>query len=72
MEARCQRPDLCGVVLPVGPGVGDHNMIWILLIVLLILVFGLGSVLEAAFWTLLIIAAAVVILALAIARALGR
>lgn len=47
-------------------------MIWILLIVLLILVFGLGSVLEAAFWTLLIIAAAVVILALAIARALGR
>jgi hypothetical protein len=47
-------------------------MIWILLIVLLILVFGLGSVLEAAFWILLIIAAAVVILALAIARALGR
>lgn len=47
-------------------------MIWILLIFLLILVFGLGSVLEAAFWTLLIIAAAVVILALAIARALGR
>lgn len=47
-------------------------MIWILLIFLLILVFGLGSVLEAAFWILLIIAAAVVILALAIARALGR
>lgn len=47
-------------------------MIWILLIFLLVLVFGLGSVLEAAFWTLLIIAAAVVILALATARALGR
>lgn len=47
-------------------------MIWLLLIVLLALIFGLGTVLEAAFWTLLIIAAAVVILSLAVARALGR
>ena len=47
-------------------------MIWILLIVLLALVFGLGAVLKAAFVTLLVIAAAVVILGLAIARALGR
>lgn len=47
-------------------------MIWLLLIVLLVLIFGLGTVLEAAFWTLLVIAAAVVIFGLAVARALGR
>lgn len=47
-------------------------MIWLLLILLLVLIFGLGTVLEAAFWTLLVIAAAVVILGLAVARALGR
>lgn len=47
-------------------------MIWLFLIVLLVLVFGLGSVLEAAFWTLLIIAAVVIVLTLAGARALGR
>ncbi len=47
-------------------------MIWILLIILLILVFGLGSVLEATLWVLLIIAAVVVVLTLAGARALGR
>lgn len=47
-------------------------MIWLFLIVLIILIFGLGTVLEAAFWTLLVIAAAVVILGLAVARALGR
>lgn len=47
-------------------------MIWLLLIVLIVLIFGLGTVLEAAFWTLLVIAAAVVILGLAVARALGR
>lgn len=47
-------------------------MIWLFLLILLILVFGLGSVLEAAFWTLLIIAAVVVVLTLAGARALGR
>lgn len=47
-------------------------MIWLLLIILLILVFGLGSVLEAAFWTLLIVAAVVVVLTLAGARVFGR
>jgi hypothetical protein len=47
-------------------------MIWLLLIVLLVLIVGLGTVLEAAFWTLLVLAAAVVILGLAVARALGR
>jgi len=47
-------------------------VIWLILIVLLILVFGLGSVLEAAFWTLLIIAALVIVMGLAVARVLGR
>lgn len=35
-------------------------MIWLLLLVLLIAVFGLGTVLEAALWTLLVVAALVV------------
>lgn len=43
-------------------------MIWLLLLILLILIFGLGSVLEAAFWTLLIIAVAVVLVVLALGR----
>ncbi|HEX5983940.1 MAG TPA: hypothetical protein VFY69_07020 [Solirubrobacterales bacterium] len=47
-------------------------MIWLILIILLVLVFGLGTVIEVAFWTLLVIAAAVLILGLATARALGR
>lgn len=47
-------------------------MIWIILLIALIAIFGLGSVLEAAFWTLLIIAAVVVVIGLALARALGR
>lgn len=47
-------------------------MIWLILLVLLVLVFGLGTVLEAALWTLLIVAAGVVVLGLAVARALGR
>lgn len=47
-------------------------MIWLLLIVLVVLILGLGTVLEAAFWALLVTAAAVVILGLAAARALGR
>ncbi len=47
-------------------------MLWLILLVLLVLVFGLGTVLEATFWTLVIIAAVVVVLGLAIARAVGR
>lgn len=47
-------------------------MIWLLLIILLILVFGLGTVLEATLWTLLIIAAALVVLALLGSRAFAR
>ena len=55
-----------------GTGVAAQYVIWLILIVLLILVFGLGSVLEAAFWTLLIIAALVIVMSLAVARVLGR
>lgn len=47
-------------------------MIWLILVVLLIAVFGVGSLLEAAFWSLLVIAAIVVVVGLAIARVLGR
>lgn len=47
-------------------------MIWIVLVILLIAIFGLGTLFEAAFWTLLIMAAVVVIAGLAIARVVGR
>lgn len=46
-------------------------MIWFLLIVLLIIVFGLGTVLEAALWTMLLIAAVVVIAGLVIGSMFG-
>lgn len=36
-------------------------MFWLILIILLIAVFGLGSILEAAFWTLAILALVVLI-----------
>jgi hypothetical protein len=35
-------------------------VIWLLLIILLLAIFGVGTVLEAAFWTLLIIGALIV------------
>lgn len=47
-------------------------MIWILLLIALVAIFGLGSVLEAAFFTLLLIAAIVVVIGLAFARVVGR
>lgn len=47
-------------------------MIWIILLIALVAIFGLGSVLETAFVTLVIIAAVVVIVALAIARVVKR
>ena len=34
-------------------------MTWVLILLLLIAIFGIGTLLEAAFWTLLIIAAVV-------------
>lgn len=47
-------------------------MVWLILLVVLIAIFGLGSVLEAAFWTLLLIAAVVVLAAVVIARRIAR
>lgn len=47
-------------------------MIWLLLIVLLIAVFGIGTVLEAAFWALLIVAAVVVAAVVLISRLIAR
>lgn len=47
-------------------------MLWLILLVALIAIVGLGSILEAAFVTLLIIAAIVVVVGLAIARVIGR
>ena len=37
-------------------------MIWIVLLLLLILIFGLGSILKAAFWLLVMLAAIAVVL----------
>lgn len=47
-------------------------MLWLILLIALIAIFGLGSILEAAFVTLLIIAAIVLLVGLAIARVIGR
>lgn len=47
-------------------------MIVLLLIVALVLVFGIGTLLEAALWTLLIIAAVVAALVLLAGRAIAR
>ena len=47
-------------------------MLWLLLIIALIAIFGLGTLLEAAFWTLLVIAAVVIVVVLAIGRVIGR
>jgi hypothetical protein len=46
-------------------------MLWIILIVLLILIFGLGTILEAALWILIILAVIAVIGALLGSRMLG-
>ena len=47
-------------------------MLWVVLIIALIAIFGLGTLLEAAFWTLLVIAAVVVLAMLAVGRVIGR
>lgn len=47
-------------------------MLWLVLLIALIAIFGLGSLLEAAFVTLLIIAAIVLVVGLAIGRVIGR
>ena len=48
------------------------DVIWILLIIALIAIFGVGTVLEVTFWTLLIIAAVVALVLLAASRVLKR
>ena len=47
-------------------------MLWLVLLIALVAIFGLGSLLEAAFVTLLIIAAIVLVVGLAIGRVIGR
>ena len=47
-------------------------MLVVLLIVALVLVFGLGTLLEAAFWMLLLVAVAVAAVVLLAGRALAR
>jgi len=46
-------------------------MVWIILIILLALIFGLGTVLEAALWILVILAVIAVVGAILGSRALG-
>lgn len=43
-------------------------MIWLLLVILLIAIFGVGTILEAAFWTLLIIAGLVLLAFILVSR----
>lgn len=43
-------------------------MIWLLLIILLIAIFGVGTILEAAFWTLLIIGGLVLLAFILLSR----
>ncbi len=45
-------------------------MIWIVLLLLLAAIFGIGQVLEAAFWTLVVIAALVVLAFVVVRRLL--
>jgi hypothetical protein len=47
-------------------------VIWLILLILLILIFGLGSILKAAFWLLVILAAIAVALFFFGSRRLGR
>lgn len=47
-------------------------VLWLVLLIALVAIFGIGSILEAAFWTLLVIAAIVVVVGLAIGRVVGR
>ncbi len=47
-------------------------MIWLVVLIVLVAIFGLGTLLEAAFWTLLVVAAVVVALAVLGARLIGR
>ncbi len=54
-----------------GTGKINSNVVWILIIALIV-IFGVGAILEAALWAMLIIAAAVAVVALAVAGILDR
>ena len=45
-------------------------MIWPILVIVLVAIFGLGTILEAAFWVLAVLAAVAVVLAIGAARRL--
>ena len=47
-------------------------MIWLILLILLVLIFGLGSILKAAFWLLVILAVIGVAAVFFGSRRLGR
>jgi hypothetical protein len=47
-------------------------VVWLILLILLILIFGLGSILKAAFWLLVILAAIAVALFYFGSRRVGR
>jgi hypothetical protein len=47
-------------------------VIWLILLILLILIFGLGSILKATFWVLVILAAIAVAAAFFGSRRMGR
>ncbi len=47
-------------------------MIWLLLIILLVAIFGIGTLLEATLWVLLIAAAVVVAAVLLLGRTVAR
>lgn len=47
-------------------------MLWIVLIIALVAIVGLGFLIKAAFVTLLVIAAIVIVVVLAIGRVVGR
>lgn len=47
-------------------------MVWIVLLVLLVAIFGLGTLLEAAFWTLVVAAVIVVALGVLASRVIAR
>jgi hypothetical protein len=47
-------------------------VIWLILLILLVLIFGLGSILKAAFWLLVILAAIAVAAIFFGTRRLGR
>lgn len=47
-------------------------MIWLLLLILLVAIFGIGTVLEAAFWALVLIAVLAVVGVVLLSRLVAR